>query len=113
MGLADRPCRLGAPESAPLATADITLLAREVPTWEVTADRIQRTWRFASFPEAIRFVGDVASVAEAEQHHPDLHVFYDRVQVVLWTHSIGGLSTNDFVMAAKIDRLVGAYSVLA
>jgi 4a-hydroxytetrahydrobiopterin dehydratase len=55
---------------------------------------------------AIRFFNEVARVAEEEQHHPDLHLEgYRKVAIELWTHAIGGLSENDFILAAKIDQL--------
>lgn len=57
------------------------------------------------FQQAIAFVNKVADIAEAEGHHPDLHVFYGRVRIELWTHAVGGLSENDFILAAKINAL--------
>ena len=113
MELADGHCKACPPGSGPLAPAEVARLGSETPGWEVAADRLRRTWQLASFPEAIRFVTGIAALAEAEQHHPDLHVLYDRVEVVLWTHTVGGLSRNDFVMAAKIDRLLDDYSIVA
>jgi len=57
------------------------------------------------FTQAIAFVNQVAEVAENEGHHPDIHVFYNKVVIELWTHAIGGLSENDFIVAAKIEPL--------
>jgi 4a-hydroxytetrahydrobiopterin dehydratase len=53
----------------------------------------------------MKFVDHVAKLSEREGHHPDIHIHYDRVKLVLWTHAIGGLSENDFIVAAKIDAL--------
>jgi 4a-hydroxytetrahydrobiopterin dehydratase len=84
-------------------------LASAIPGWELTEDvtRIRRKLTFASFPAAIEFVERVAGVAEDEGHHPDFHISYRDVDVVLYTHVIGGLHENDFIVAAKINELVG------
>ena len=68
-------------------------------------DKIQRNFNFQDFMMAINFVNKIANVAESEDHHPDIHIFYNRVTIELWTHAIGGLSENDFILAAKIDDL--------
>ena len=80
----------------------------QLPEWEVTrgGERIARNWVVKNFLAAMEFFNHVAGVAEAEGHHPDLHVEgYRNVTVEIWTHAIGGLSENDFILAAKIDRL--------
>jgi 4a-hydroxytetrahydrobiopterin dehydratase len=69
-------------------------------------DRIRKEWRVADFQAGIAFFGRVCDLAEAEQHHPDLHLTgYRNVVVELMTHAIGGLSENDFILAAKVDAL--------
>lgn len=76
--------------------------------WSLSADglRIRKSWVMKDFLAAIDFFRHVAELAEAEGHHPDLHLErYRHVTVELWTHAIGGLSENDFILAAKIDRL--------
>lgn len=77
------------------------------PDWRVAADgqSIVRLFEFAGYHRTISFVNAVAWVAESEGHHPDLSVHYGRVEVLYTTHAIGGLSENDFICAAKIDRL--------
>ncbi|MBI1967165.1 MAG: 4a-hydroxytetrahydrobiopterin dehydratase [Gemmatimonadetes bacterium] len=77
------------------------------PEWTLSDDakQLSRTFTFKDFKQAMAFVNRVADVAEAEQHHPDFAIHWNRVELVLWTHSIGGLHENDFVMAAKINRL--------
>lgn len=108
MSLADRscvPCKGGTP---PLSREQAEALrAREVPRWELSeaADRLRREFRFKDFRGAMKFVNRAADVAEEEGHHPDFHVHYNRVLVEIWTHKIGGLHENDFILAAKIDRL--------
>jgi 4a-hydroxytetrahydrobiopterin dehydratase len=79
-----------------------------VPDWRLTADgqRIRREWRVKDFQVALDFFQRVGQIAEDENHHPDLHlVGYRNVAIELWTHALGGLSENDFILAAKIDRL--------
>ena len=81
---------------------------RQLSGWEITHnhERIARKWVVKNFMAAMRFFNDVAKLAEEEGHHPDLHlVGYRNVTIEIWTHAIGGLSENDFILAAKIDRL--------
>ncbi len=76
--------------------------------WQLSSDgrRIRKDWQVRSFLAGIDFFHRVAEVAEAEHHHPDLHLeSYRHVVVEIWTHAIGGLSQNDFILAAKIDTL--------
>lgn len=67
--------------------------------------KLRKQFKFKDFKEAIAFVNRIAKIAEEEQHHPDIYVFYNKVQVELFTHAVGGLSENDFIMAKKIDLL--------
>ncbi len=96
------PCRRGDPKLDPGRIAD---LLRQVPGWEVQDERLRRSFTFADFAAAMRFVNRMAAVADAEDHHPDFTVHYARVDVEIWTHVVGGLSENDFVLAAKIAPL--------
>lgn len=76
--------------------------------WYLTHDnqRIRKDWQVKNFMAGLRFFQAVAEVAEEEEHHPDLHlVGYKNVSIELWTHAIGGLSENDFILAAKIDQI--------
>ena len=103
--LACTPCPAG---SAPLPAADAAKLLAELKAgWRIADDgkSLRRAWRFANFHETIGFVNAVAWIANAEDHHPDLEVGYDYCRMALATHSIGGLSQNDFICAAKIDAL--------
>jgi 4a-hydroxytetrahydrobiopterin dehydratase len=75
--------------------------------WEVAdGKKIKYQFKFKSFKESIAFVGKVSDLAETEGHHPDIHIYYNKVTLVLWTHVIGGLSKNDFILAAKIEKFV-------
>jgi len=80
------------------------------PDWSVAADghSIARRFRFKNYYETISFVNAVAWVVHREDHHPDLEVGYNRCAVIFSTHSVGGLSENDFICAARIDRLLGS-----
>jgi 4a-hydroxytetrahydrobiopterin dehydratase len=85
-----------------------TLLAR-LQGWKIEQvdghDQLAKTYRFPDFVRAVDFVNRITPLAEAEGHHPDLLVTWGRVRVQLWTHAAGGLTENDFVLGAKIDRL--------
>jgi 4a-hydroxytetrahydrobiopterin dehydratase len=81
---------------------------QKLPGWYLTHDgqRIRKDWVVKNFLAGIDFFNRCAEVAEADGHHPDLHIEgYRNVSVELWTHAIGGLSENDFILAAKIDEL--------
>jgi 4a-hydroxytetrahydrobiopterin dehydratase len=97
------PCEGGVPKLAPARVGE---LRAEVPGWDVRDDKLHRTFRFRDFKAAMQFVDRMAEVAEAEGHHPDFAVHYNRVDVTVWTHAIDGLSENDFILAAKIDALM-------
>jgi 4a-hydroxytetrahydrobiopterin dehydratase len=76
--------------------------------WFLTHDgqRIRKEWKVKHFMAGMRFFNRVAEIAEADGHHPDLHLEgYRNVAIELWTHAIGGLSENDFILAAKIDQV--------
>jgi 4a-hydroxytetrahydrobiopterin dehydratase len=100
-----RACEGGVEKYTPLQAAE-QLAA--LSGWQFTDDglRIRKDWQVKSFMAGIEFFAKVAELAEAEGHHPDLHLEgYRNVRIELWTHAIGGLSENDFILAAKIDRL--------
>ena len=91
--------------TSPLSDADAAELAPLVPEWEVRADKLVRVFEFADFNAAFGWLTSVALLAEAEGHHPDISVSWNRVELTLWTHTAEGLTRNDFIMAARIDRL--------
>mgnify|MGYP001613854191 FL=1 len=80
---------------------------KQTPGWTISDDgkKISRDFQFKDFKEAMTFVNKTAAIAESEGHHPDFHIFYSKVRMELWTHAIGGLSGNDFIVAAKINAL--------
>ncbi len=76
-----------------------------LPHWDLAKNnkKISRTLLFSDFMTAFVFITKVAKISEREGHHPDIHIFYNKVILDVWTHSIGGLSENDFILAAKIN----------
>lgn len=78
-----------------------------VPGWSLTTGDLRRQFSFPDYKATIGFVNHVAALADAEDHHPELLVGYNRCEVRWSTHSVGGISENDFVCAAKVDRLFG------
>jgi 4a-hydroxytetrahydrobiopterin dehydratase len=83
-------------------------------TWELAdgGRKISKKLKLKDFVEAMKLLNSVAEVAEADQHHPDLHLTgYRQVRIDLTTHAIGGLSENDFILAAKIDNICRAMSI--
>ena len=102
--LAAMRCRPGAPR---LAADKLETELAHLPGWTRSGERIEKTFRFADYHATIDFVNAVAAIAHVEDHHPDLGVHYDRTVVRYSTHDVGGLSENDFICAAKADRLLG------
>jgi len=105
MALRDKrcvPCEGGV---LPLSKREAKRLLAQLPGWSLRKDRLRRQLRFVDFVSAMAFVAKIAELAEAEGHHPDFCVHYNRVDVTLWTHAAGGLTENDFILAAKIDAL--------
>lgn len=99
------PCEGGVPKMTP---EEVAAQIQVVPGWRVThgGERIAREWVVKNFLAGMKFFEEVAALAEAEGHHPDLHlVGYRNVMIEIWTHAIGGLSENDFILAAKIDQI--------
>jgi len=100
-----KPCEGGV---APLARPEAErLLAKLSPDWKLTADGlgVRRAYRFRDFYRTMSFVNALAHIANLEDHHPDLEIGYDYCRVSFTTHAIKGLSENDFICAAKIDRI--------
>ena len=90
----------------PLSIDDATVFLKQTSSWEINADvmEISRTYTFANFYETMAFVNVAAMVAHQQDHHPDMTVGYNTCHIEYSTHSIGGLSENDFICAAKTDK---------
>ena len=99
------PCRGGVPT---LTEGEARGLLAGTPNWELQegATRLHRRFEFEDFKKAIEFVNRVAEIAEEQGHHPDIAIHWNKVDLVLWTHKIGGLHENDFILAAKINKLL-------
>jgi 4a-hydroxytetrahydrobiopterin dehydratase len=96
------PCEGGIPK---LSLDEAKQLLAQIPSWELGEKIIRKNFKFKNFREAMVFINHMAEIAEAEGHHPDFTVHYNRVEVEIWTHAIGGLSENDFILAAKLDQI--------
>lgn len=92
----------------PLTRAQFEKHLPQVPDWTVVEDKkIEKDFKFKDFKEALAFINQVGTIAEQENHHPDINLHnWNRVNITLSTHAIKGLSENDFIMAAKIDLLI-------
>jgi 4a-hydroxytetrahydrobiopterin dehydratase len=106
--LASRKCAPCEGGMAPLTAQEASALRAQLhPDWTLAGDAksLKRALKFKDFYRTMSFVNAVAHVANVEDHHPDLEVGYNYCRITYATHSIGGLSQNDFICAAKIDRL--------
>lgn len=100
-----KPCEGGVD---PVSPDEAKAQVEKLPGWTLAADakKISKQWVVKNFMSAINFFNAVAKIAEADDHHPDLHLTgYRNVAIELSTHAIGGLSENDFILAAKIDQV--------
>src|SRR5256885_50103 len=103
--LADGHCLPLPPGTKALTRQEIDALLKEVPGWSYDGRVISKAYSFEDYYETMAFVNAVAWIAHREDHHPDMAVGYNRCRVEFSTHSIGGISRNDFVCAARIERL--------
>jgi 4a-hydroxytetrahydrobiopterin dehydratase len=85
---------------------------QSVPEWSETGGAIHRTYQFKDFVESMKFVNAIAQAAEADQHHPDILVRWNKVTLTLSTHDAGGITGKDFALAAKADGLADGTSVV-
>jgi 4a-hydroxytetrahydrobiopterin dehydratase len=89
-----------------LVSEGVRTLLGESPGWKLIGDRIERIVEFKGFSPAIQFVNRVAALAEELNHHPDIDIRWNKVRLVLSTHSAGGLTEKDFTLARKINQLI-------
>jgi 4a-hydroxytetrahydrobiopterin dehydratase len=101
------PCR---GDSPPASSEEIQAFREQIPEWEILEvegmKRLSRTYKFKNFKQALEFTNKVGAIAEQENHHPLIITEWGKVAVQYWTHVIGALHENDFVMAAKTDALL-------
>ena len=103
--LASRRCQPLPPGTQALTRSQIDDLLKQVPGWSYDGKVIAKTFAFENYYETMAFVNALAWIAHREDHHPDLAVGYNRCRVEFSTHSIGGISENDFICAAQIEQL--------
>ena len=107
--LADRHCVVCKPGTPTLSGEAVETMLAQLSGWAVTdkGDHLEltRTIGFKGFMPGVALVNAIAPIAEAEGHHPDLHLSYGSLKVELWTHAAHGLTENDFILAAKIDKI--------
>ena len=106
MNLANKrciPCEGGV---VPIKGKLLNKYLKEVKGWKaVKQHHLEKEFKFKNFKEALKFVNKVGSIAEKENHHPNIYFTWGKVRISIWTHAIDGLSENDFILAAKIDHL--------
>lgn len=98
-----KPCEGGVP---PLAPAEVERMLKQLPGWVLDGGMIVKTYAFKDYHHTMAFVNATAWISHREDHHPDILVGYNKCRVGYITHAIKGLSENDFICAAKIDRLL-------
>jgi len=91
----------------PMPNNEAEDMLNKVPGWEMVEDgeKIRKEYKLDDFEQSMNLVNKVAEVAEQEGHHPDIYIWYDTVRLDLTTHEVGGLTENDFIVAAKINKL--------
>ena len=104
--LLKKHCTACAPGTPPLDEAAVRERIRELPGWELLGKEIAKTYKFANYYETLAFVNATAFISHREDHHPDLEVGYNKCRVRYSTHSVGGLSQNDLICAAKVESLM-------
>jgi 4a-hydroxytetrahydrobiopterin dehydratase len=101
-------CRAGEPA---VTDQEMNMLLPQIPDWQVKevegVKRLERVFKFKNFTQALEFTNRVGAIAEAEDHHPRIVTEWGKVTIQWWTHVVGGLHRNDFIMAAKTDELAG------
>lgn len=105
--LASKRCVVCEVGGKPLSEVEAGILLKELSGWNISDDfkNINKAWKFKDFKSAFAFASNVADLAEEEGHHPEITVGWGKVKITLTTHAVSGLSENDFILAAKIDKL--------
>ena len=110
MNLASKKCVPCEEWTPPKTKSEAEKLLKEVKDWKLEKNaqgqlQISKNFEFKDFKASMKFINKVAEIAESEGHHPDIYIFYNKVTLTLSTHFIKGLSDNDFILAAKIDKI--------
>jgi 4a-hydroxytetrahydrobiopterin dehydratase len=104
--LAQKSCKACEGEVGALNDQQVSSMLPQVPGWERAGKEIAKTFKFKNYYETMAFVNATAWISHRENHHPDLEVGYNACRVRYSTHSVGGLSENDFICAAKIEAML-------
>jgi len=99
-----KPCEGGV---SPLNRADVKKMLPKIKGWKLLKGKLSKNFKFKDFKQALKWINKVGALAEKEGHHPDIYRFYNKINLVLYTHAIDGLSWNDFILASKINNLGG------
>ena len=105
--LTEKRCQACKPGTPALTKSEIAKLLPQIPGWKQKAGEISKTYEFKDFHGTMEFVNAVAWISHREDHHPDMKVSYNKCEVHYSTHSVKGLSENDFICAAKVNALLG------
>ena len=115
MDLKNQQCQPCSGDARPLAAADYDSYLAQLPGWKVTdidgIPTLVKTYEFTNYTQCLAFVHEVGTLAEKENHHPEMTVSYGKVRVSWWTHTIKGLHINDFILAARSDELAETFYV--
>ena len=106
--LASKKCQARSGDMPAMTEDEAKKYLDKVQGWELIdeAKKIKKDYKFEDFNESMQFVNKLAITAEKQQHHPNITIIYNKVKITLTTHAVGGLSENDFIMAAKIDNVM-------
>jgi 4a-hydroxytetrahydrobiopterin dehydratase len=104
-GLVKKKCKACNAETPPMKPVQIEHMLKGLTGWKFKDGTVQKTFKFKNYHETIAFVNATAWISNREDHHPDITVGYNQANVAYMTHAIKGISENDFICAAKIDRL--------
>lgn len=112
--LSQQTCTACSRQKSPVSEAKIKQLKLQIPDWKIKNEqgklRLEKTYQFSDFKQALEFTQHVGEKAEEESHHPSLLTEWGKVKVTWWTHAIDGLHENDFIMAAKTDQVFSIYN---
>jgi 4a-hydroxytetrahydrobiopterin dehydratase len=111
VSLVSKRCLPLASGTPPLDLVEVSRLLSAVPAWNVVDGVLTREYVTQTYMDGAKWFALIASMAEQEDHHPDAYITWCRVKLTLWTHTVGGLSENDFIFAAKIERAWRGLSV--
>lgn len=106
MELAKKHCVSCEGDMPPMNRQEAELLLEQVSGWKIDQNQLTKDFNFKNFRQALNFVNRVGEIAEAEAHHPDIYIWYNKVRLNLSTHAAKGLTENDFILAAKVNELI-------